>query len=173
MDPLHLYERSLVASLDELAVPEVQALPPEQAGLWNLPAADIEAYRRWGLPIVAPSQFTPSFQPEPEPRIEDVDRRLYQLGTVAHADLVATEHTGVVEALPRLKTSTSKTWQVNASGALLVDTAWRWYGVNTALRAVPFDDETYDRLDRFWDLVREKDPTLGENSLWWGLVQGW
>jgi len=45
--------------------------------------------------------------------------------------------------------------------------------VNTALRAAPFEYETYDRLDRFFEFVREKDPTVGENSLWWSLVEGW
>ena len=87
--------------------------------------------------------------------------------------MVASAETGMVEGISTLETATVPRYWINGSGALLVDTAWRWYGVNTALRAAPFDDETYDRLDRFLELVREKDPTVGGDSLWSGLVEGW
>jgi hypothetical protein len=167
--PLELYERSLTAPLDELIVPSVQVMPPLSVQTWRLPDSDIEAYQRWGLPIVAPSQFQPSF----DSVIEDEDRVYYRLGTLSHANMVTAAETGTVEGFSTLDTASVPRYWINGSGALLVDTAWRWSGVNTALRAEPFDDETYDRLDRFLELVREKDPTVGENSLWWGLVEGW
>jgi hypothetical protein len=164
---MELYEHSLTAPLDDLVVPAVRVLPPASVKTWRLPAADIEAYERWGLPIIAPSQFQPSFDGVTE------DEAFYRLGTLSNADMVATAGTGAVEGVSTLATATVPRYWINGSGALLVDTAWRWYGVNTALRAAPFDDDTYDRLDRFFELVREKDPTVGENSLWWGLVEGW
>ncbi|PRY32447.1 SUKH-4 family immunity protein [Umezawaea tangerina] len=169
MEPLELYEHSLSAPLDDLVVPSVQTMPPASVTSWRLPDADLRAYRRWGLPVIAPSELRPSF----DAVIEDEDRVYYRLGTLSHADLVTAADTGTVEGFSTLETATVPRYWVNGSGALLVETAWRWYGVNTALRAAPFDDETYDRLDRFFELVREKDPTVGEDSLWWGLVEGW
>jgi hypothetical protein len=169
VEPLEQYERSLTAPLDDLIVPAVRVMPPASVKTWQLPDTDLDAYQRWGLPIVAPSQFQPSF----DAVIEDEDQVYYRLGTLSHADMVTAAGTGTVEGLSTLETTTLPRYWINGSGALLVDTAWRWYGVNTALRAVPFDDKTYDRLDRFFEVVREKDPTVGENSLWWGLVEGW
>lgn len=169
MEPLELYERSLTAPLAELVVPSVQVLPPDAVRTWRLPAADLDAYRRYGLPVVAPSRFRPTF----DAVVEDEDQLHYRLGTLADADLVTAADTGSVEGFVTLETATGLRYWVNGSGALLVDTAWRWYGVNTALRAAPFDERTYDRLDRFFALVREQDPTVAENSLWWGLVEGW
>jgi hypothetical protein len=68
------------------------------------------------------------------------------------------------------------TGYVNASVAMFVDTAWCWYGVNTALRALPLDEVTFQRLGQFWTRVRESDPTVDLDpsvSLWHGLVAGW
>ena len=169
MEPLELYEHSLTAPLYELVVPSVRVVPPESAAAWRLPAADVEAYRRWGLPVVAPTQFQPTF----DAVVEDEDRVHYRLGTLANADVLTAADTGTVEGFSTLETPTVPRFWINGSGVLLVETAWRWYGVNTALRAAPFDDETYDRLDRFFEVVREKDPTVDESSLWWGLVEGW
>jgi hypothetical protein len=169
VEPLELYEHSLTAPLDDLVVPAVQVMPPASVKTWQLPDADLEAYQRWGLPVVAPTQFQPAF----DAVVEDEDRTYYRVGTLANADVLTAAGTGEVEGFSTLETATVPRYWVNGSGALLVETAWRWYGVNTALRAAPFDEETYDRLDRFFALVQEKDPTVGENSLWFGLVEGW
>lgn len=169
MEPLELFERSLTAPLDELIVPSVQVMPPATVQTWQLPAADIEAYQRWGLPIVAPTQFQPTFNGV----VEDENQVYYRVATLLNADILTAAGTGTVEGVSTLETATVPRYPVNGSGALLVDTAWRWYGVNTALRAAPFDDETYDRLDRFFAVVRKNDPSVSENSLWWGLVEGW
>lgn len=169
MEPLELFERSLTAPLDDLVVPSVQVMPPAAVQTWQLPDADLAAYQRWGLPVVAPSQFQPTF----DAVVEDEDQVYYRLGTLSHADMRTAAGTGTVEGFSTLETATVPRYWINGSGALFVDTAWRWYGVNTALRAAPFDDHTYDRLDRFFALVRENDPTVDENSLWWGLVEGW
>lgn len=169
MEPLELFEHSLTAPLDDLIVPAVRVMPPASVKNWQLPDADLEAYQRWGLPIIAPSQLQPSF----DAVIEDEDQVYHRLCTIGEDDLVTAAGTGTVEGFCHLEGAAFPRYWVNGSGALFVDTAWRWYGVNTALRAAPFEYETYARLDRFFELVREKDPTVGENSLWHGLVEGW
>ncbi|HEX7309409.1 hypothetical protein [Lentzea sp.] len=167
MEPLELYEHSLTAPLDALVDPSVQVLPAVLDD-WDVPAADLAAYRRWGLPVIAPSRFQPSFTGT----VEDEDRVYHRLATLSGAD-VLTSSSGAVEGFSTLPTATVPRFWVNGSGALLVDTAWRWYGVNAALRAIPFEEATFDRLDRFFALVRENDPTVDEKSLWHGLVEGW
>ena len=175
MDALALFERSLSAPLDELVVSDVQVKPePGQTDGWRLPEADLAALNTFGLPVVTPSGFTPAIQPEPEPRIVDEGRSMYELVTMAQENLAAVEGEGTVLGIPgQLELGTG---YVNASVALFVDTAWRWYGVNTALRALPLDEVTFQRLGQFWTRVREADPTVDLDpsiSLWHGLVEGW
>ncbi|MET8763482.1 hypothetical protein [Lentzea sp. NPDC004782] len=169
MEPLELFEHALTAPLDDLIVPSVQVMPPTSIKTWQLPATDLEAYQRWGLPIVEATELQPSF----DRVIEDEDQVYYRLCAIGEDDLVTAADTGTVEGFCHLEGAAFPRYWINGSGALFVDTAWRWYGVNTALRAAPFEYETYDRLDRFFALVQEKDPTVGENSLWHSLVEGW
>lgn len=169
VEPLELFERSLTAPLDQLIVPSVQVMPPAAVKTLPLPDADIEAYQRWGLPIVAPTQFQPTFSGV----IEDEDQVYYQLATIMNGEVVTAAGSGTVEGFSHVENAAFPRYWINGSGALLVDTAWRWYGVNTALRAKEPELEDYDRLDRFFALVRENDPTVGENSIWHSLVEGW
>lgn len=141
---------------------------------WWLPDADLAALGTWGLPTIAPSRFTPDLQTGGEPRILDEGRSLYHLVTMPQEDLAAVEDTGTVLGIPELEGL--GTGYVDASVALFVDTAWRWYTVNTALRALPLDDVTYDRLEQLWDRIRKADPTIEQDppvSLWRGLIEGW
>lgn len=185
---LREFEWALAASLDELVVPEQQAIPEvARVRQWRLPQADRDALIRYGLPVNDRGLAEADFR-------DSADDAYGLMALSGGSRIVAVADTGVVLCLPGPQTDMEQTaefWErnpdflaaikkkypdypripptfVNSSVALFVDTSWRFERVARALlklptgTAEPFEvecaNELFDRLDVFLEHLRSADP---------------
>lgn len=175
-DPRKAFEASLAADLDLLACPTAPASRLEPQAAWAIPAADLTALRRWGVPIVPDPrpqqrvQLAGEVQNEADPRIlTGSGERAYLLGTYWRMRVGAVEKVGTVIGVRTDEDAASfgnSVVYINSSVAAFIEIAWRWAYASSALRNLSAHDYDYlyDGLDEFRALVHRLDPATDPES---------
>ncbi|WP_418958848.1 SUKH-4 family immunity protein [Streptomyces tritici] len=185
-------EGLLARDLDALtgAAPYVTARPGAVVRTWRLPAGDVEALVRWGLPArrdprAASHNPTAAFQDGPRPMLtvpgagdadgaggENRERAAYRLADSRLREYGAVEGAGTVFGVPRPGNTTGG--PVNTSVAAYVETVWRWICFCDVVDPLEErgDHDTFAWcLDRFAAWCVERDPEATALSAtgqsWW------
>ncbi|MEZ0107988.1 hypothetical protein ABH920_001986 [Catenulispora sp. EB89] len=163
------------------------AVAPPAVGAWNLPSADIDALRAWGVPIFretgrSPIQLVGAIQSDELPSMMARGYSAYGIGRYWRREIGALEHSGTVIGVPYETTddatsdATSDLSFLNSSVKAFLEIAWRWGAAREVLLAFDDYERLYENLGRFQDLVHRLDPMVGSTAeyAWWdGIVEGW
>ncbi|ONM47122.1 SUKH-4 family immunity protein [Nocardia donostiensis] len=183
-DAQRALEDLLARGLDSVAAAprEVRRPAPTTLQHWDLPARDIYALLRWGLPVAAhdPATELPAadFQVEADPQCplpgpaEAAVLSGYRIAGSKRRWYAAATGGGGVFALGRPDASADGL--VNTSVALYVETVWRWTLLSELiqpLEAAGEDETVYWCLERFAAWTVQRDPAAkmhaDDGVSWW------
>lgn len=174
------FDEAVTASLDRLSFGVIRTQRLIREVRWDLPGRDIEALRRWGLPIVPDPrpqtrvQFAADIQDGDEPAITGPDLRAYGLGSYWNQQVGAVVGDGTVIALR--PGSDSGPSFINSSVSVFLEIIWRWAWAMEALRWLHGEDniESFGYLEEFEQLVHRLDPVTGTDprfGFWNGILR--
>ncbi|WP_351226128.1 SUKH-4 family immunity protein [Streptomyces sp. NPDC002133] len=172
-------EDLLTRDLDAVVGPPPEvARPGDAVRAWRLPAGDIDALVRWGLPVTHPvgaatHSPTADFQDAADPALTLADgARAYRLASSWLRDYGAIAKAGGVFGVPRPGNTTGGL--VNTSVTAYVETVWRWTRFCDLVDPLE-ESEEYETfhwcLDRFAAWAVARDPEAKSRSAtgtsWW------
>jgi hypothetical protein len=174
------FDEAVTASLDRLSVGAIRGVRLGRDVQWDLPGRDIEALRRWGLPVVPDPrpqlrvQFAADVQDGDQPAITGPDLSAYGLGTYWNQEIGAVAGDGTVIALR--SGGDSGPAFLNSSVTVFLEIIWRWAWAMEALRWLHGEDdiESFGYLEEFEQLVHRLDPVTDTDprfGFWNGILR--
>jgi len=164
---------SLTCPLDDLVGLLPHSVLSAAGAGWRLPADDIAALTRCGVPVMPDRhpedriQLEGDIQRDPEPALKLPAIQAYRLGTYWRHVLGAVLDSGVVVGISG---DPSDHFPINTSTARFVDVAWRWAVVTHFLSPLSQRDEDedwalYDQcFDDFRQYFRRTDPEAAADT---------